>query len=308
MAPYHYISEVCLYVKDIEPVQQFYEEVVGLKRVREGKPDPTFPGTPASFHMYTNPMGPNVFLNVLGPLGPESVMVNRRLEQVGEGFNHCNFVADNWYKVYAYSAALGIRMIVPTGEVWKPGGPFSEETGGPLCVYLDPRKTQKFFIEVMDVYMGGPNQTADSKQTLPTYLSEVCVFVRDIEPARRIYEDIFGLKAERDEVIFKGSPAVNNMVSYPVGPNVFLSVCAPIGPESIVVNKALEKRGEGVDHICFASRDAEKIVEKCRARGFPINDVEGQPWEHGKGLNCFVGPVYGLVLQIVKPPYELEYM
>ncbi len=110
-------------------------------------------------------------------------------------------------------------------------------------------------------------------------LHHFLINVKDIEATKRFYEDVVGLKAEKDVIMNEGTPDSFRRVSYPVGHDITLGLAAPLGPQSVLVNKMIEEEGEGLTHYCLTVDDAESVMERCRAAGIRLTDQRWQPWK-----------------------------
>ncbi len=97
-------------------------------------------------------------------------------------------------------------------------------------------------------------------------IDHIGIAVQSLEAALGFYRDALGLETEIEEV-----PAQQVRVAMlPVGESriELLESTSPEGP----IGRFIEKRGEGIQHICFQVADIEKALEDLRARGIKLID------------------------------------
>ncbi len=135
-----YIDELCLAVRDLEATKRFFDKVIGLKLSDERIIVENSPGV-ARMATYIIPPVGELMLNIMTPVGPESVVLNRSLERRGEGLHHFMFKLDDPKGTFARCKAAGIRLVDPTGEIMKPDGVWD-------MGYTDPRVTFRTVIEL----------------------------------------------------------------------------------------------------------------------------------------------------------------
>jgi methylmalonyl-CoA epimerase len=88
------------------------------------------------------------------------------------------------------------------------------------------------------------------------------IAVRDLEAATRTYRDVLGLTPSGGETLEKRGLEVR---FFETG-NARIELLGEIAPNSEIA-KFLEKRGEGIHHICLKVADIEASVEKMKAAG-----------------------------------------
>ena len=139
-------------------------------------------------------------------------------------------------------------------------------------------------------------------------INEVNLFVKDVEPVRRFYKDVLGLEPFNEHIGMEGTPAVCKEIMYRVG-DVILTVVAPIGPESVLVNRSLEKRGEGFNHFRLMFDDLTPVLQKCKAAGIRTIGQSGGRMQEGDKIG-FIDPrsAFGTLLEIAEKSYIDEYM
>ncbi|GAW94258.1 methylmalonyl-CoA epimerase [Calderihabitans maritimus] len=98
-------------------------------------------------------------------------------------------------------------------------------------------------------------------------IDHVGIAVKSIEEARKLYEDVLGLKITETEVV----PEQKVKVAFlPVGDSEveLLESTEPDGP----VAKFIEKNGEGIQHIAFRVENIEEKLEELKKEGIRLID------------------------------------
>jgi methylmalonyl-CoA/ethylmalonyl-CoA epimerase len=109
--------------------------------------------------------------------------------------------------------------------------------------------------------------------------------VRSLDAAK-IYEAL-GLTVDHVEVV--ESQKVKTAF-LPVGDS-HLELLEPTGPDSTVA-KFIEKRGEGIHHICLRVDDIEAHLEHLKAQGYRLINEAPVPGAHGCRV-AFLHPAAG---------------
>jgi len=98
-------------------------------------------------------------------------------------------------------------------------------------------------------------------------ISHIAIAVEDLETARKAFETLVGNKIE----VFEDVPDQKVRVGMiPVGESR-LELAGPTDPSSTIA-KFIEKRGEGIHHICFEVTDIESELSRLKAAGFQLID------------------------------------
>lgn len=102
-----------------------------------------------------------------------------------------------------------------------------------------------------------------------TKINHVAVVVRDIEESLKFWEESLGLKLDHIEVV----PSQNSRVAFiPVGDSE-VELVQPTNSESGLA-AYLEKRGEGMHHLCMEVDDIDGILADLKQKGVRlINEV-----------------------------------
>jgi methylmalonyl-CoA epimerase len=120
--------------------------------------------------------------------------------------------------------------------------------------------------------------------TKPT-LDHIGIAVRSIEKAS-IYEAL-GLSIDHVETV--ESQGVRT--AFLSAGDANLELLEPTGPETAVA-KFIEKRGEGIHHLCFRVDNIEEQLARLKAAGFRLIDEAPVPGAHGCRV-AFLHPAAG---------------
>lgn len=118
-----------------------------------------------------------------------------------------------------------------------------------------------------------------------TKLDHIGIAVRSLDGAK-IYEAL-GLKIEHTEVV--ASQGVKTAFLSVGDSN--LELLEPTGPESTIA-KFIEKRGEGIHHICLRVDDIESHLARLKAEGYRLINESPVPGAHGCRV-AFLHPAAG---------------
>jgi methylmalonyl-CoA epimerase len=125
-------------------------------------------------------------------------------------------------------------------------------------------------------------------------LDHIGIAVRDLEAAVKTYSEGLGLTCTHRETVEEQKVRTAFL---PVGEThvELLESTAPDGP----IGKFVEKRGEGIHHLCFEVADIRKSLAACEAAGMTLIDREPRTGAHGKWV-AFVHPrsTHGVLLEL----------
>jgi len=119
-----------------------------------------------------------------------------------------------------------------------------------------------------------------------TKLDHIGIAVKSIDAAKKIYEDL-GLTIEHVESV--GTQKVRTAF-LSVG-DANLELLEPSGPDSTIA-KYIEKRGEGIHHICLRVDDIEAHLARLQERGYRLINEAPVPGAHGCRV-AFLHPAAG---------------
>ena len=125
----------------------------------------------------------------------------------------------------------------------------------------------------------------------------VAIVVRDLDRAVAFYRDGFGLTVDRvARPVDQGVRAALLNLE-----NAAIEIIQPLALDS-GVGRFLERRGEGLHHLCFTSPDLAAELNSLKSRGVELIDAEPRPGL--AGLVCFLHPRAhaGVLVELVEVP------
>ena len=131
-------------------------------------------------------------------------------------------------------------------------------------------------------------------------LDHVAILVSDLDAAIRLYRDVYGLALAGVEEV----PAEKVKVAIFGRGAGRIELVAPSAPDS-PMQKALERRGEGLHHICLDVDDVDKAMAALEAAGAPLLDEAPRPGAGGARV-AFVHPrgSRGVLVELRQGPAE----
>jgi methylmalonyl-CoA epimerase len=132
----------------------------------------------------------------------------------------------------------------------------------------------------------------------PKRIDHVAIIVRDIESALGFYRDTLGIEpGEIKEVPTEQVRIAFLPLGGPGGSEIEL--IEPTTPDSSL-SKFLEKRGEGLHHICLEVDDIDAALAEMQAKGTPVLDQ--QPRIAAEGRAIFIHPraANGVLLELIQ--------
>ncbi|HUV88767.1 MAG TPA: methylmalonyl-CoA epimerase [Anaerolineae bacterium] len=129
-------------------------------------------------------------------------------------------------------------------------------------------------------------------------IHHIAIAVHDLQAALAFYQDALGLEVtERREVPEEGV----EIAFLPAGEGE-IELLQPLNEASSVA-QFLERRGEGLHHVCLAVQDVEAAMERLRAAGARLLSEEPRVNVHGTRY-VFVHPksAHGVLLELYEVP------
>ncbi len=113
-------------------------------------------------------------------------------------------------------------------------------------------------------------------------IDHIGIAAKEINEVLKLYRDLLGL-----EVAQTIETPAQNIAFMPVG-ETQLEFLEPLDPES-AIGKFIERRGEGIHHVCFEVDDIEATLRQLEAAGIELIDKVPRVNAHGKKV-AFVHP------------------
>jgi methylmalonyl-CoA/ethylmalonyl-CoA epimerase len=131
-------------------------------------------------------------------------------------------------------------------------------------------------------------------------VDHIGIAVRDLEAGKALYGDVFGLRLVFEEEV----PTEKVRVAAFDGGGLRLELLAstdPAGP----IGRFLEKRGEGIHHVCYRVTDVAATLAHLERQGLRTLDEVPRPGAGGC-LVAFIHPksAGGVLVELSQPPTE----
>jgi methylmalonyl-CoA epimerase len=127
-------------------------------------------------------------------------------------------------------------------------------------------------------------------------IHHVGIVVRNLEQAYGFYRDLLGLPVEKVATVEdQGVKAALLTVG-----NSEIELLEPINANGGVA-KFLERRGEGLHHVCFETDDVAVELEATIAKGIEV--IDRAPRKGLAGMICFLHPKanHGVLIEYAEP-------
>lgn len=118
----------------------------------------------------------------------------------------------------------------------------------------------------------------------PTHIEHIGIAVKNIDEAKKYYEDVLGLECYSVEEV-KDQKVKTAFFMVGQTKIELLESTEPDGP----IGKYIEKRGEGIHHIAFAVKDLPNVLQQVEQKGIQL--IDKQPRKGAEGLDiAFLHP------------------
>lgn len=127
-------------------------------------------------------------------------------------------------------------------------------------------------------------------------IHHVAIAVNNLDDALSSYEKLFGLKAEKT----KTSPEQGVKAALlPIGKGTEIELIQPIDPNGGVA-KFLEKKGEGIHHICIEVDNIEQELKSLATKGVELIDKEPRTGIDGRIAFLHPKSTRGVLIELVQ--------
>ena len=125
-------------------------------------------------------------------------------------------------------------------------------------------------------------------------ISHLGVAVKDLKEARDFYRTVFGIESS-EPIVGGGGTVRASLIELE---NAAVELLEPVGNEGAIA-KFLEKRGEGIHHVCYEVKDINAEIESFKEKGI---DIIGEPTPGAEGLSVFLHPrgTHGVLVELVE--------
>src|SRR5262245_6412654 len=127
-------------------------------------------------------------------------------------------------------------------------------------------------------------------------IHHVGIVVRSIEAAYAFYRDTLSLPVYKEDILQDQGVKAALLT---IGESE-IELLEPISPDTGVA-RFLERRGEGLHHLCFETDNVARALDAARAKGLALLDQ--QPRRGLAGLICFLHPKasHGVLIEYAQP-------
>jgi methylmalonyl-CoA epimerase len=125
-------------------------------------------------------------------------------------------------------------------------------------------------------------------------IDHIGIAVKKIEEAVKFYSATFGLKVSKPIEV----PSQKVKIAFMEIGEVKLELLEPLGEDSPIL-KFIQKRGEGLHHICFQVEDIDQALEELKNKNVKLIDQNPRMGATGKRI-AFLHPdsVYGVLIEL----------
>ena len=133
---------------------------------------------------------------------------------------------------------------------------------------------------------------------MPRRIDHVAIIVRNIEQALVFYRDTLGITPSE----IKEVPTEQVRIAFlPMGGpgGSELELIEPITPNSSLT-RFLEKRGEGLHHICLEVADIDAALAEMQEKGVPVLDKQPRIASGGRAIFLHPKGTNGVLLELLE--------
>ncbi|GCF09678.1 methylmalonyl-CoA epimerase [Dictyobacter arantiisoli] len=129
-------------------------------------------------------------------------------------------------------------------------------------------------------------------------IDHVAILVRELEQAVAFYRDTLGI--EPDEIREVPTEQIRIAFLSPGGPLASkIELIEPMTPDSSLM-RFLEKRGEGMHHICLEVDDIDATLQELKAKGVVVLDQQPRIAAEGRAIFLHPKGTNGVLLEMLQ--------
>src|SRR2546423_3814985 len=132
---------------------------------------------------------------------------------------------------------------------------------------------------------------------MPKRIDHVAIIVRNIEQALAFYRDTLGIMPRAIQDV----PSEQVRIAFlPLGGpgGSEIELIEPTTPDSSLI-KFLEKRGEGLHHICLEVEDIDAALQEMQAQCAPVLDQQPRTAAEGRAIFLHPKGTHGVLLELL---------
>src|SRR3989339_834334 len=115
-------------------------------------------------------------------------------------------------------------------------------------------------------------------------IEHIGIAVASIEKSIPLFRDLLGIPLKN---IFESDAIKTKIAFFPLGEST-IELIEPMDPES-AAGKFIQKRGEGVPHICFGVENVEAALREFEAKGIELLNKTPKKTQDGRTI-AFLNP------------------
>jgi methylmalonyl-CoA/ethylmalonyl-CoA epimerase len=127
-------------------------------------------------------------------------------------------------------------------------------------------------------------------------LDHIGIAVKDLDQAMKLYREAFGIEPS---LAYESAYTKAKIAFFTVGESR-IELIQPTNPESVMA-KFLEKRGEGIHHICLRVKDVDSSLVALEAKGIALIDKKARK-VRDKEKVAFLSPksTNGVLMELIE--------
>jgi len=136
------------------------------------------------------------------------------------------------------------------------------------------------------------------KKGLLENLYHVAIAVKNLGEVEEVYKTALGLHVEHREVV--EDQGVRTSMLVPKDGGTAIELLEPLD-ENSPISKFLEKRGDGIHHICYKVDDIESVLARLKKQGVRLIDETPRPGAYNSRV-AFIHPkaMNGVLIELAE--------
>lgn len=127
-------------------------------------------------------------------------------------------------------------------------------------------------------------------------IAHIGIAVKDLEKAKHLFADVFGLEILNEETVDEYQVRLADLKIGEVEIELLEGTS-----ESSTITKFIEKRGEGIQHVCFEVDDIMSVLSELERKGIDLIDREPRVVRHGRKIAFLrTHNTHGVLIELVE--------